>query len=192
VKVSQREREEVRSAMRESVDRSGLTQAEFARAIGTSATRLSTYLSGATIPSAAMYLRTVRLGPAIELAIRHELMAPDRATAAIDTALATGEEDYAIRMVLQSRDDLRANPDARPAWSYRTTTASSHTLDALLRAVIEQEFADDPPAWTAADPLPEDWLPEDPFRSSDQVRSQTPQWLARHRIFIADRALQTA
>lgn len=192
MKVSRAEREEIRSSLRESVDRSALTHAQFAQAIGTSATRLSTYLSGATIPSAAMYVRALRLGPAIDLATRHRLMTPDRATAAIDAAIARGSEDHAIRMVLQSRDDLRANSDARPAWSHRSTEARSLRLDALLRAVIEREFDDDPPAWTVTDPLPRDWLPEDPFRTDDQVRRQTPDWLARHRIFIADRALQTA
>ncbi|MEA2009751.1 MAG: helix-turn-helix transcriptional regulator [Actinomycetota bacterium] len=42
------------------VARSGLTNAEFARVVGTSASRLSTYLSGKVTPSAAMLMRIER------------------------------------------------------------------------------------------------------------------------------------
>ncbi|TWP38525.1 hypothetical protein [Leekyejoonella antrihumi] len=119
-------------------------------------------------------------------------MTPDRATAAINVALTDLNEDHALRMVLQSRDDLRANPDARAAWCHRSAEAHGLNLDALLRAVIGREFGDDPPTWTIADPLPDDWMPADPFRTDDQVRNQTPKWLARCRIYIAERVLQTA
>jgi hypothetical protein len=51
------DREEVASRLREAVARSGLTNAEFAERVGTSASRLSTYLSGKVTPSAAMLLR---------------------------------------------------------------------------------------------------------------------------------------
>ena len=59
------ERREIAAAMRGSVLKSGLTQTDFALHLGTSATRLSTYLTGTTIPSAAIYLRALRLGAAI-------------------------------------------------------------------------------------------------------------------------------
>lgn len=52
-----RERQEVARRIREAVVRSGLTQAEFAVLVGTSASRLSTYLSGSVMPSAALLLR---------------------------------------------------------------------------------------------------------------------------------------
>lgn len=42
------------------VQRSGLTKAEFAETVGTSASRLSTYLSGKVVPSAAMLFRIER------------------------------------------------------------------------------------------------------------------------------------
>lgn len=50
-------RNEVAARLRNAVARSGLTNAEFAERIGTSASRLSTYLSGKVTPSAAMMLR---------------------------------------------------------------------------------------------------------------------------------------
>jgi len=50
-------RAEVAARIRNAVTGSGLTNAEFARLVGTSASRLSTYLSGKVTPSAAMLMR---------------------------------------------------------------------------------------------------------------------------------------
>jgi len=54
------ERAEVAARVREAVARSGLTNARFAEDIGTSASRLSTYLNGKVTPSAAMLVRIER------------------------------------------------------------------------------------------------------------------------------------
>ncbi|MFZ0014879.1 MAG: helix-turn-helix transcriptional regulator [Acidimicrobiia bacterium] len=51
---------EVAARVRDAVADSGLTNAEFARRVGTSASRLSTYLNGKVTPSAAMLLRIER------------------------------------------------------------------------------------------------------------------------------------
>jgi DNA-binding transcriptional regulator YiaG len=51
------EREEVARRVRKAIERSGLTSADFAASIGTSASRLSTYAHGKVMPSAAMLLR---------------------------------------------------------------------------------------------------------------------------------------
>ncbi|MCC7076893.1 MAG: helix-turn-helix transcriptional regulator [Acidimicrobiia bacterium] len=51
------DRAEVASRIRAAVARSGLTNAEFAALIGTSASRLSTYVNGKVTPSAAMLVR---------------------------------------------------------------------------------------------------------------------------------------
>ena len=50
-------RAEAAARLREALSRSGLSNAEFAELVGTSASRLSTYLSGKVIPSAAMLVR---------------------------------------------------------------------------------------------------------------------------------------
>jgi DNA-binding transcriptional regulator YiaG len=55
------ERDAVAEQMRELVRASGLNQAQFASRLGTSRTRLSTYLSGRVTPSAAMLLRAQRV-----------------------------------------------------------------------------------------------------------------------------------
>lgn len=56
-----RERHLVAEEIAGYVERSGLTRSEFAERIGTSASRLSTYLSGKVVPSAALMLRMRRL-----------------------------------------------------------------------------------------------------------------------------------
>lgn len=56
------DRDEVASRVRAAVDRSGLTNSRFADLVGTSASRLSTYVSGKVTPSAAMLVRIERAG----------------------------------------------------------------------------------------------------------------------------------
>ncbi|HEX2704599.1 MAG TPA: helix-turn-helix transcriptional regulator [Candidatus Lustribacter sp.] len=51
------ERETVARHVTDLIARSGLSQAEFAQRIGTSASRLSTYRTGAVVPSAALVVR---------------------------------------------------------------------------------------------------------------------------------------
>jgi DNA-binding transcriptional regulator YiaG len=51
------ERQRVASLVRAAVESTGLTRSDFAAAIGTSASRLSTYCSGKVTPSAALLLR---------------------------------------------------------------------------------------------------------------------------------------
>jgi ribosome-binding protein aMBF1 (putative translation factor) len=55
------ERAEVAAEIRGAITRSGLSRAEFASRIGTSASRLSTYTSGKVTPSAALMLRIRRI-----------------------------------------------------------------------------------------------------------------------------------
>lgn len=62
------ERAVVAAEIRDAVERSGLSRGEFASRIGTSASRLSTYISGRVTPSAALMLRIRRVadrGPAL-------------------------------------------------------------------------------------------------------------------------------
>lgn len=60
-RAAKEERSEVARQVRCHLQSSGLTQSEFAERIGTSASRLSTYLSGRVTPSAALLLRMQRL-----------------------------------------------------------------------------------------------------------------------------------
>ena len=54
------DRADVSARVRVAVERSGMTNAEFAASAGTSASRLSTYLSGKVVPSAALLMRIER------------------------------------------------------------------------------------------------------------------------------------
>lgn len=60
-------RGEVQRRMRSAVDDSGLTAAEFARRLGTSASRMSTYLSGKVVPSAALLVRSETISRVAQL-----------------------------------------------------------------------------------------------------------------------------
>jgi hypothetical protein len=62
--AEEEERSEVAARVREAVDRSGLSDRDFARLVGTSPSRLSTYLHGKVTPSAAMLVRIERAGDA--------------------------------------------------------------------------------------------------------------------------------
>ena len=55
------EREDVATEVRQLVGRSGLSKQDFAERIGTSRSRLSTYMSGKVIPSAALMVRMRRV-----------------------------------------------------------------------------------------------------------------------------------
>jgi DNA-binding transcriptional regulator YiaG len=62
-RAEQQERDQVAAEIRHALARSGLTRAQFASRIGTSASRLSTYLSGRVTPSATLLVRIRRLIP---------------------------------------------------------------------------------------------------------------------------------
>jgi len=55
------EREDVAAEVRDIVGRSGLSKQDFAGRIGTSRSRLSTYMSGKVVPSAALMVRMRRV-----------------------------------------------------------------------------------------------------------------------------------
>ena len=55
------EREDVAAEVRDIVDTSGLSKQDFAERIGTSRSRLSTYMSGKVVPSAALMVRMRRV-----------------------------------------------------------------------------------------------------------------------------------
>ncbi len=58
--ADQQDRAEVVALVQNAVTATGLTQADFADLIGTSASRLNTYMRGKTMPSAAMLIRIER------------------------------------------------------------------------------------------------------------------------------------
>ncbi|WP_432489372.1 helix-turn-helix domain-containing protein [Kineococcus sp. SYSU DK018] len=93
--------------LRAAVTTSGLTQAAFATAIGTSAPRLSTYLTGTVAPSARTLLRAHRLAHALATTHEHGLMSAPTTATAIRHHLRADQPEWAWRMLLQGRDHLR-------------------------------------------------------------------------------------
>ena len=190
------ERREIAAAMRGSVLKSGLTQTDFALHLGTSATRLSTYLTGTTIPSAAIYLRALRLGAAFEHAREQGLMTPDTAADVVNRALARRDENFALQMILQARDHFRAaaleSDEVWRLWERRARLIDDVRFDTLFRAIIARASGEDAPAWAADARLDDEWFFPDPFGDDDSIRAQTPDWLARAHIYIAERDLATA
>lgn len=76
------ERKAVAAEVAALVEASGLSRAEFAAGIGTSASRLSTYLSGKVTPSAALMVRMRRLAAPHEGAHLHRTLSEVPSSAA--------------------------------------------------------------------------------------------------------------
>jgi transcriptional regulator with XRE-family HTH domain len=175
---------------------SGLSQAAFAGALGTSASRFSTYRSGKTKPTAQFVLRAGRLAHALRKAREYRIMtAPDTATAIRDAS----DEDWAWRMLLQGRDHLRLllgrHDGSEAAWEAAPSTTGQAGFDALLAVLTAHEFekaAEDPPGWTLIEALADPWIPEHPFLERDEIIKQTPAYLSRANIFVPARDLVTA
>ncbi len=193
----------VAEGLEEALADSGLTQAEFAAALGTSASRFSAYRAGNTVPSAAFYLRALRLAASLKAAQERGWMTPQSATREIHRALRKGDDLWALKMTLQGRDHLRellrANDKASGAWTAAPRTTGDRKWDALLAALTEHEFdaADrEPPSWADAHDKrlgkPDEWVLPSLLFDEAEVRAMTPNWLAERGIYAAERDLVTA
>lgn len=191
----------VAALLRDAVTTSGLSQAGFARALGTSAPRMSTYLSGATRPSAHFLIRARRLGRALGAVAGRGMMSAPVTAAAVRVSLLAGETEWVWRMLLQGRDHLalglgdESDQAMAEAWEAEPATTGSTGWDALLAALTAHEFERaglEAPAWAVADPLSEPWKPEHPFLDPERVSAQTPDWLRRRNIYVPERDLVTA
>lgn len=199
-RLADRDTAEVMALLREAVTQSGLSQAAFARALGTSGSRLSTYLKGEIRPSAQFLVRARRIGHALGVADDRGLMSAPETAAAMREYFLAGEVEWIWRMLLQGRDHLAlilAGGDQAllDAWEAEPGSVGSIEWDALLAAVAAHEFEVaelDPPEWSVREPLAEPWMPEHPFLCPDRVRAQTPDWLRRQNIYVPARDLVTA
>ena len=187
----------------EALARSGLTQAEFATALGTSASRFSAYRAGKTVPSAAFYLRALRLAESLKAARDRGWMTPPAAAREIRRALRKGDHPWALKMILQGRDHLRellrGNDNSSSAWTAAPRTTGDRRWDALLGALTQHEFHKvdrEPPSWTDAEDKRllgrDEWVMPSLLLDDEQVRAESPKWLAEHGIFAAERDLVTA
>lgn len=192
---------EVVEGLGEALADSGLTQAEFAAALGTSASRFSAYRAGKTVPSAA--LRALRLAASLRAARERGWMTPQSAAREIHRALRQDDNLWALKMALQGRDHLREllgeNDEASRAWTAAPRTTGDRRWDALLAALTEHEFKAanrEVPSWAEAHDkrLDEDhaWVQPSLLLDDAEVRAVTPEWLAEHGIYAAERDLGPA
>lgn len=195
-----RDNAEVMALLREAVASSGLSQAAFARALGTSPSRLSTYVTGETRPSAHLVVRARRLSRALRATAARGLMSAPVTAAAMRESFLAADVEWTWRMLLQGRDHLAVIVAERDqglldAWEAEPGTVGSAGWDALLAAVTAHELEAtglEAPAWSLQKPLTDPWIPDHPFLSPDRVRAQTPEWLRQRNIYVPARDLITA
>lgn len=186
-------------ALRAAIESSGLTQRDFAKAIGTSPSRLSAYLHGDTAPSATLLMKCQRIGAALANAHSQHIPTSLDAAESLRRALQTERRASGVlRLLLEARDRLRDTLENRPnladAWDAKATTGDKN-WDTLFAAIIEHEFsaAGRPaPTWSHPEALPEEWCPAQGRLSEDEVRALTPEWLRSRKILLAEPALAVA
>lgn len=190
----------VTALLRGALTASGLSQGAFARVLGTSGSRFSTYLAGSTRPSAHFCMRAQRLAHSLETAGRVGLMSAPQTAAALREQLLTGDRDWAWRMLLQGRDHLqlmltKQDDELIGSWEAAPGPTGSAEFDSLLAALTRHEFEAAgrvEPEWTRIAPLAEPLVPTHPFLSRERVMAKTPEWLRQLNIFVPERDLVTA
>jgi transcriptional regulator with XRE-family HTH domain len=186
-------------ALRAAIDASGLTQHAFAKAVGTSPSRLSAYLHGETAPSATLLMKFQRIGNALHAARAENVPTPLDCATSLRRALETAKRPSGVlRFALEARDRLRDTLENRShlidAWDARATVGEKH-WDTLFAAIVEHEFIEAgrrAPSWARAEPLDEEWIPAKGRYNESQVRQATPSWLAEKNILLAESALAVA
>ena len=186
------------TALDEAIATSGMTQAAYAAALGTSGPRLSSYRTGKVTPSATFLLRAVRVARSLRDAHQKGWMTAGSVARAISDALVSEDEMWAYKMALQGRDHLhellRESPELSGAWETVPASTGSPAWDAFVAALTAHEFSlaeRAAPAWTAQPPLADPWVLDSPRLTYEQVRARTPRWLAERGIFVTERDLST-
>lgn len=185
--------------LRAALAASGMTQFAFAEALGTSPSRFSAYLNGKTMPSARLLIRARRIGAALRRAREERVPTAFECAASLRTSLENAERPgRTLRLVSETRDRLRDTLENRPylasAWAAKASTGDER-WDALFTAIVEHEFAragQAAPNWSKRAPLTESWLPAAGFRTAEETRERTPEWLQERGIFIAAEDLAAA
>ncbi|MCR1783953.1 hypothetical protein KVF89_15535 [Nocardioides carbamazepini] len=185
---------EVIAQLRRVVAASGLTQSQFAFAVGSRPGRFSEWLSGTVQPVARAYVRCLRLGQALAAVAERNLLSTPTAALAIRKSVRRGEIEHAWATVLAARAQLRAAMQADDtvtldAWNAAPVPTDSLEWDTLLAAVVGHEFeraGRAAPTWCAVDPLPRSWRPLPPQVGQQRGPESTPAWLRRLRIRIPE------
>jgi transcriptional regulator with XRE-family HTH domain len=190
--------EAVIERLNDALNKSGLSLRQFARALGTSPSRFFAYRSGKTAPSAAFLLRAERIADALSQAREDRIPSSIDAVEALRRAAKRGNEDWTYALALEIRDRLHEilhrHRQLAAAWEAQPPPVEDR-WKALTAAFVGHEFNEaglTPPRWTATEPLESEWVLDTPRLTEEQIKEQTPAWLAERNIFIAVKDLVTA
>jgi len=177
---------------------SGLSLRQFARALGTSPSRFSSYRSGKVAPTAAFLFRAQRIADALRTARREGIPSAIDAMESIRRASGAGDDDWTYTLCLEARDRLREvlrrHPSLAAAWEAQPPSGEETRWRVLLAAFVSHEFGRarlPAPRWTEALSLSTEWVLDTPRLSADEIKRQTPAWLAERNIFVAEKDLAT-
>lgn len=177
---------------------SGLSLRQFAHALGTSPSRLSSYRTGRVAPSAAFLLRAERIANALRQARRDIVPTILDAMESIRRADSNHDDDWTYALALEARDRLRdtlhRHGSLAAAWEIQPHSNVADRWRTLVAALVSHEFVEaalPAPPWTEAPKLATEWVLDSPRLSESEIKRQTPDWLAERNIFIAEKDLVT-
>ena len=177
---------------------SDLSMRQFAHALGTSPSRFSSYRSGKVVPSASFLLRAERIANALRQARRDNVPTAIDAIESIRRAASRGDDDWTYALSLEARDRLRdilrRHRSLAAAWEAKPPSGAGDRWTTLVAAFVSHEFVEaglPTPKWADAPRLTTAGVLDTPRMSEDEVKRQTPDWLAERNIFIAEKDLVT-
>lgn len=143
---------------------SGLFMRQFAHALGTSASRFSSYRSGKVSPSAPFLLRAERIANALGQARRVSVPTAIDAIESIRRAEKKGDDDWTYALSLEARDRLRdilrRHRSLAAAWEAQPPSNLGDRWKTLVAAFVSHEFIEaglPTPKWADA-PRLNGWL----------------------------------
>ena len=177
---------------------SGLSMRQFAHALGTSPSRLSSYRTGRVAPSAAFLLRAERIANALRQARRDSVPTLLDAMESIRRADSASDDDWTYALALEARDrlrdTLRRHGSLAATWEVQPPSNVADRWRTLVAAFVSHEFVEaglPAPPWTDAPKLATEWVLDTPRLSETEIKRQTPDWLAERNIYIAEKDLVT-
>ena len=177
---------------------SGLSLRQFAVALGTSPSRFSSYRAGNVAPSAAFLVRAERIADALRQARRDGIPTAIDAMESIRRSAGKGDDDWTYALCLEARDRLRDvlrhHGSLSAAWEAKPSSDDEDRWLVLLAAFVNHEFVESglqAPKWSTTPRLRTAWVLDTPRLDEDQIKAQTPAWLAERNIFIAHKDLVT-
>lgn len=124
-------------------------------------------------------------------------MSAREARDAVVNELRRGDEEFALRLILQARDHLEAltDPEEIAEWTVTPLPIPDARFDALLGAMAARGLARHglpAPDWARSEPLPEPWYPARLASLRARADREAPEDLRRLGIMLTENDLVTA